>query len=477
MISKYITEQKRYTQEDLCSLFGMKQEALVPLIRKLRELGILQVTNKKNTQSDYSELEEGDIVIADIQPGDNKYHYVFTFVGIIDIFGIIIKCYPKYLVNESNPVDKLKQVLKVIEKYNSKYQIIHMFNETNDSRMFNLLAVYLFLIFDYYDNGTYNSSEDIVESNGSGEILWDKTINETFSMISGGRPYYIDLQTKKRINNDYDFFKRLHECILTKASNELQQADLLELFEINEVDLSDEILDDFGDKDYILYRIEKELNIQFNTRKQRILKAIYTYINQSGSLSDVDCISLFGTNSFNLVWEDVCKSIFGNQLDMPLSMLALPKPLNEKYNRDSKLIEIIEKPKWTATGLCSKETLKPDLITISGSDFLIIDAKYYCATLEKGAVPSGQPGIESITKQYLYQLAYKDFINDHGFSSVRNCFVMPTEESLVQLKGEAVLGMLSDLGLQSIMVRFIPAELAFDYYLSGKPIDLQLLNI
>ncbi|MBQ4204853.1 MAG: hypothetical protein II655_14250, partial [Thermoguttaceae bacterium] len=39
-----------------------------------------------------------------------------------------------------------------------------------------------------------------------------------------------DLQTKKRVTNDFDYFKRLHECILTKASKEMRDADLLDLF-------------------------------------------------------------------------------------------------------------------------------------------------------------------------------------------------------------------------------------------------------
>ena len=92
------------------------------------------------------------------------------------------------------------------------------------SRLFGilcLLAVLLFLLQDYYENEVYSNTEEIVESNGSGEILWDKTINETFALIYDNRPYYTDLQTRKRVDDEYDYFKRLHECILTKASKEL----------------------------------------------------------------------------------------------------------------------------------------------------------------------------------------------------------------------------------------------------------------
>ncbi|WRK55189.1 LlaJI family restriction endonuclease [Coprobacillaceae bacterium CR2/5/TPMF4] len=116
-----------------------------------------------------------------------------------------------------------------------------------------------------------------------------------------------------------------------------------------------------------------------------------------------------------------------NQLDVPLGALNLPAPLKDGYDKKQKLIELIEKPLWTITGKVAKDTLIPDLVSIFQNDgnheFIIFDAKYYNAHLEKGIIPSGQPGIESITKQYLYQLAYQKFIKDHEFSAVKNCFL------------------------------------------------------
>jgi DNA-binding Lrp family transcriptional regulator len=298
MISRFLREQKRYTQKDLCDKFDCSEEKVVPIIRKLKEFGVLKAVKATAPQRDMSELIDEDIEVADVEVGENEYLYVFTFVGVIVVAGCALKCYPKYLLSKEEPKNELKQVLKVLEKYNSREQIIRMFNDSSESSAFNLLAVLLFLIQDYYENGVYSNTEDIIESNGSGEILWDKTINETFSLLSNNRPYYVDLRTKKRIMDDFDYFKRLHECILTKASKEMKDADLLDLFEITEIDLTDEELDEFGDKEYILYRIENELGTQFNTRKQLVLKTVYAYIDHSGNLYDTDCLSMFGTNCF-----------------------------------------------------------------------------------------------------------------------------------------------------------------------------------
>ncbi len=481
MHSEFVREQRRYTQKELCKIFSCPEERAVSIIRKLKEFGVLKAVKAEEKQRDMSELVEEDMELSDVEIGENEYLYVFTFVGIIVVSGIVLKCYPKYLLTATHPKRELTQVIKVLEKYNSKEQIIRMFNDSSESRSFNLLAVLLFLLQDYYENGVYEKTDDIVESNGSGEIIWDRTINETFAMITNNRPYYMDLQTRKRIADDHDYFKRLHECVLTIASNELEDAGLLDLFELVGVDLTEETLDDFGEKEAILYNIEKELSTQFNTRKQIVLKTIYTCIDHSGSLYDIDCLCLFGTNSFNLVWEKVCAKIMNNQLNTRLGALRLPVPLKDKYSKRTNLIEIIEKPLWTVTGKTAADTLMPDIVSISVVNgewqFIIFDAKYYNAKLEPGIFPKAQPGIESVTKQYLYQLAYQEFIDEHKFSSVKNCFILPTEESAVLDKGEVTLQMLSKIGLQSIKVRFLPAKMAYDSYLSGRKLDISLLRL
>lgn len=482
MISKFIQEQKRYTQKQLSNLLEEKsEEKLISIIRKLKEYGILKLVKANDIQRDMTDLVEEDIEITDIQIGENDFYYVFTFVGVVTVAGKILKCYPKYIFRSIEPIEELKQIIKVLEKYNSKEQIIHMFNGDSDTRTLNLLALQLFLLNDYYENGLYTNSNDIIETNGTGEIFWDKTINETFALLNNNRPYYIELQTKKNVENEMDFIKRLHEIILSEISKELESADLLELFEITEIDLSDESLSDLGDNDYILYRIENELSTQYNTRKQLLLKALYAYVNTSGHLHDLDCFSMFGTNSFNLVWEKVCADILDNKLNTSLSNLELPIKLNEKYNKNDKLIDIIEKPLWSVPNTRVNDTLVPDLISIYKKNdqynFVIFDAKYYNTVLEEGGILRGVPGIESITKQYLYQLAYKDFILQHGIQNVQNCFLMPTELENVIPKGYVSLHMLNNIGLKRIKVRMLPAKVAFDCYITGTKMNIENLKL
>ena len=94
------------------------------------------------------------------------------------------------------------------------------------------------MLEEYYVSGIYTNQRDIVETNGEGEILWDKTINETFAIIQNNKPYYVELQTKNTIDNDLDYFRRLHECVLTTCSKELKEVGLLQLFDLSEVELT-----------------------------------------------------------------------------------------------------------------------------------------------------------------------------------------------------------------------------------------------
>lgn len=477
MISVFLREQKRYSQKELLEIFDCSEEQLDLIISKLKEFGILKIVRKSSPQLNMSDLVDECVEIIPVEAIGKDYYYVFLFVGILIVASRIIKCYPKYLCNVDNPIKELQVVCKVIEKYSSKEQIIYILNDYTGNSSFNLLAVLLFLMHDYFENGIYNNSKNIFETNGSGEVFWDKTINETFSILSNNRPYYIEIQTKKRVNNDFDYFKRLHECILTLISKELMEADLLSLFELTPIELTDECLTEFGDREYILYRLENELNIQFNTRKQLVLKGIYSYIKHGGQLDYRDGFSFFGTNSFNLVWECVCSEILNNQLNMTLGQLRLPITLNKEYNLQTKLINLIEKPFWSIINEEAKDTFTPDLITICNNQFYIFDAKYYTPNFKPGELPKGQPGIESISKQYLYQLAYKKFIDAHGFEGVKNCFLLPTEEDTIIDLGEVSMKMFSNLGLENIKVRCIPANIAYDYYLLGKKLDINMLKL
>ncbi len=489
IISRYVREQKRYTKNDLRNIFSFDEAGVERFIKTLKAYGVLKSVKNSTKQLEMSDLMDEDIEITDETAESGDCLYVFTYVGIITTGSRIIKVYPKYLLSaDKEPLTEMKQVVKVLEKYsNSEEQIVNVFNGDGDNRSFNIFAVILYLLNDYYEYGIYTNSEDIIEINGEGEILWGKTIDESFAMIDDNRPYYMELYTEKTVDDEMDYYKRLHECILTECSKQLCDAQLDSLFDIEPLQLSEEKLLDFGDKEYILEKLYKELNVQFNTRRQILLKTLYTYVSQDRRmLEENDGISMFGTTAYHVVWEKVCAEVFDNQLNTSLGKLKMSVPLADQYKKQKSvpLINIIEKPIWQGIDMKGQEaadTLIPDLISmpqINGVDyFIIFDAKYYNIQLEKGKSLRGQPGVGDVTKQYLYQLAYRDFIKAHNIAVVKNCFLMPTEKSEIIKKGVAKMPMLEALGLENIQIRQIPALMLYDCYLRRRKMDIADLEL
>lgn len=225
------------------------------------------------------------------------------------------------------------------------------------------------------------------------------------------------------------------------------------------------------------------MNLQYNTHRQLLLKTLYVYISQDKRLFEEDQgISMFGTTAFHAVWERACADVFENMLDVPIGNLPMNARLASGYDGKRKLIDLVERPKWCTADaeMEARETLIPDIISIEqhhGQDwFMILDAKYYLLQMEKNVL-RGNPGIGDVTKQYLYQLAYRGFIASHSIKVVRNCFLMPAEGEEIAAKGTVKLEMFAKLGLEPIQIRLIPAEMLFDLYLGHKRMNTQILQL
>lgn len=496
IVSEYIREQRRYTKQELADKFKLSHVETDTLIRNLKSAGILYSVNNKSGQTELSELLDSDLVVTD--EISDQCLYVFKYVGIIAVGNSVIKCFPKYLSSYSEeniknnivPIKEMQQVIKVLNRYAAKEQIVNMYNGDSRDMRFNELAVILYILNDYYEYGLYVNDNEIIEPNGEGAILWDKTINEGFAFIQDNVPYYLDVYTRRTVDSENDFYQRLHKLVLTMCSKQLIDSGLMELFEMEPLDLSDERVSDLGEVEYILYRLQSELNIQFNTRKQSLLKTIYTYLAQEHAKEAAYGLSLFGTNSFHRVWEQVCANVFDNKLETKLKYINVPKDISSVYDKEGTLKSLIEKPHWFGYRENSgqyyqtkdtDDTLIPDLISVYYNEdkahFAIFDAKYYCIILRENEYPINQPGIGDITKQYLYQLAYKKFVEAAGIDCVTNCFLMPTQGAEVIKYGLAKMDMLNNQGLEPIQIRLLPASKMFDFYLNRETINITGLDL
>ena len=105
MKSVYIKEQKRYLLSELSKLFEFNERKTKDILKLLKSYGVLKIVLKSKDKKELSNIVDVDDEISDIDSDtENVYYYVFTFVGIMIVFGIVLKCYPKYIFKNNAPL-------------------------------------------------------------------------------------------------------------------------------------------------------------------------------------------------------------------------------------------------------------------------------------------------------------------------------------------------------------------------------------
>ena len=497
MTSVFFREGHHYSLDNLCKAFSIDKDNTKKHIGTLKKYNVLKAVRKEKPE--YSDLSDQDIIIGEIPDDSSDFTYQFTFVGVILLDDIILFCYPKYIDTDVNKKDeifeKFKTIIKVIEKYNQKEQLVHLYNGEAESKQFNRLAISLHILTDYFENGLYSNQQETIELNGEGEILWDKTINETFAFIKNNTPYYLDLYTRDNTENDFDYIRRLHMTIISECSRNLNFEKLLELFGLSEAELTTQTLDDFGDTDYIKYRIEQELRNQFVTKKQSLLKTLYTYVSEQSSSESNASFSLYGTNTFNLVWEKACGELFDTGYDKSWTIKRIAEAglidysLCKKENKTNTISDYIEKPEWIIGGqsVSYDGDLIPDIVTLrnekSGNTAMyILDGKYYLLSVT-GDKLSGNPGIQDVVKQYIYNTSLKYFIDTFRIGEIANAFLIPaldSENAENQVFGEVPYWSVQHAGfseLPSVQVIKLNAQKVWNCYLGKDKENDSVFNL
>lgn len=405
-------------------------EDIKPILLELSDYGCVKITAKSgfnnNTNVDrvFREFSLEEIIAI--------YKFAITFVGIIKLKNdIFIAVYPKYISKSSIDIDvktgykKIKQIIQVIAKYRTR-KIQHI--AQNHEYVFlqnSILGLKINILERYFRQGLYFKEDYKLSINGEGEALWDYTINNSTSYIINKTPVYIDLVTREKDMDFLDIIREIHGIIISDISRELEE--IFKILDLNSSVIFERTIDDLGTSDYIIHLLEEELSNQFVTERINMLKELILYMKEV-SFESNSFIQLYGTTSFNLVWEDVCRVVYQNHLDFTFEKLGISNPKKDSSDQIT-MKEYIEKPQWllpTNTFTNANSTLELDVLNIQNGRFNIYDAKYYNICFENGGI-QGQPGVSDITKQYLYQLLFKDVIK-HNELVPSNNFIIPKDE-------------------------------------------------
>lgn len=283
---------------------------------------------------------------------------------------------------------------------------------------------------------------------------------------------------------------RLRRAILSEISRFLDGCGLTDLPSIGAAELTNENPTDLNETEHLQWLIDRERASQYVTWKQESLDLMRLHLFEEGAEADRGVVLQLGTTSYYHAWEVTCKAVLGDPLGYRLQKLPQITPTDGwAEHKNATLLQIIPRPIWARTEeMCNAEDvdiLIPDTVTFDDYDgrklFCIYDAKYYVPNRHGKMV--GQPGVESATKQFLYQSAYQSFIEDHGFDAVVNAFLVPTEDN-----GSELLASMSFLGVISvpsggvtkssnhIYMWALPVHEVFDCHLMGRELDEDMLG-
>lgn len=253
---------------------------------------------------------------------------------------------------------------------------------------------YIYLIEDFLDRGSYFvEPESYFDCNNGGKIHWRKTIKTQNGYLQpNGDLIFQNFVSKKNRLTDQKFLTMLHKyCVYVAFSK----------FGWLYTDYLPEKMMFSFDRNDALGRLSKAMERTYKDRDLRLFRALYDVINNDSSLMNLSTRFLFGTTSFEHVWEDMIDALFCNQekdVFFPKTRYVL---------KDAPLYE--------------KSPLIPDSIMSLGDSLYVIDSKYYRFGVT--GLPSLLPNGSDINKQITYgEYAYRIIKNT---KKVFNCFVLP----------------------------------------------------
>lgn len=410
---------------------------------------------------------------------NKKKELVFKFVGVICIDDIILASLPKHYIpiEESDcsldeKFNRIVKILKVLRKYpkdKAKFYLGEFFTDDNISDI-NISEISLadHIIKDFMNNGIYENKNYELDINSGGEINWEYTIEHMQPYFSDSGIIYTDTYGYAYNEDIHNKSRYIHICIVNHC---IKKYSKLLSYNISPIDSGFTELEQIGSVDELLGIINTELQSIYNQSKIETLTCIYNFIDKKYNKNNESNYSVFGTTSFEHIWEHIIGEVF----------------LNKKTNYINDEINIIDRPIWVdkegKENNDNKSTIVPDFIKVEDETLFILDAKYYNMEYkydgEGNFKVKGNPEIESITKQILYEIILKKRIRQN-FSQIKinktfNAFIYPARNNLTNIYenyGNVRLDIFKNYIIRNI---YIDPEVLYEYYLDNKKLSCKLL--
>ena len=265
----------------------------------------------------------------------------------------------------------------------------------------------LFIIEDFLDRGAYYTEKETLHTKSTGgKISWSRTIKKIKPAVSESGIAFLDFIVRRNCSQENQLITEIHKYCVFKC---------FEIFGFLYTPLAPEkgLLDEDDiskNRKYYAQFLQEKIGSTYLESNIELFENLLNFINSFDSENETK-EAAYGTNCFQVVWESLVDSVFGNVQN---------KEKEEYFYPVSRWNFPDEKPKKNAP-------LRPDTIMIlENSDTenplernrrkcFIIDSKYYSYTMlrkldfeeneseqESILVHGSIPGTDSIQKQITY---------------------------------------------------------------------------
>ena len=298
----------------------------------------------------------------------------------------------------------------------------------------------LYIIEDFLDRGTYYTEKETLHTkSGGGKISWSRTIKKIKPAISESGIAFLDFIVRKNRIQENHLITEIHKYCVFKC---FEIFGFLYTSSFPEKGLLDE--DDISkNRKYYAQVLQEKIGSTYLESNIELFENLLNFI------SNFDCESetkeaAYGTNCFQVVWESLVDSVFGNVQNKEKEEYFYPA---SRWNFPDR------KPRKNAP-------LRPDTIMIVENPLaknrrkcFIIDSKYYSYTMlrnldseedeseqESVLVHGSIPGTDSIQKQVTYaqyiDASIKTFDSENRAEyrfnpgDIFNVFILPEDNNI-----------------------------------------------
>ena len=470
---EWAREQQHYDSQRMRELLGIgsseeDDKRLSDALQQLKCAKILRTVVPESGEA--NDTEDDDADSSWDSRYINKYDYCFQYVGLIQYGKRVLYILPKYCADVKGNaqsearMESFRTVMRAIARY--KKEASSTGEEDSEDAWHDFLHVMVELVMDFQANGLYRVDENINELNGKGRIMWPRTIRRVLPLMQDGRPYYMELHTRRKQADTAHIVTRLHKYLVWQAWQKLEELHLSDLLELPAITDSPDHEEEFSDLEYLVRVIKTEQAQRFDNRRRYLLDLMLRYLEEKEE-DTTDGIYPFGKSGFHVVWEEACRVAFGMEKSTPEQMEA-------------------SKPHWVFDDTAHVGSpLVADMVKVNGRKLTIPDAKYYVPPKEGKPedIVKKMPGIGDIIKQQLYELALKLKVScTHSFLhpcvrggniNVRNLFIIPClEQENTGNIGSVEIPMLAGLGLAPVEICKVKPDTIWKAYLNHSTIPI-----